>query len=101
MNEDIIVSTVSSVLPLSIVTTVSSVLQLSATWAALLAGVAPAAIANPKQHSKTLWYLYGVACALVAWPLIALPIAHAFSVRSRHISPKIRQKQRRADALAL
>ena len=48
-------------------------LQRSAIWTALLAGLAPAMVANFKRRSIMPWYLYGFACTLVAWPLITLP----------------------------
>src|SRR5215475_10630365 len=70
-------------------------------WTALLAGLAPAMVANFKQRSMMPWYLYGFACTLVAWPLISLPTIHAFLLRPRTLSVKARRKQRRADALAL
>ncbi|MGB8557696.1 MAG: HIRAN domain-containing protein [Pseudolabrys sp.] len=61
----------------------------------------PALIANLKQRPMLHWYCYGVACTLVAWPLIALPTVHALILRPRTASPEARQRQRRADALAL
>jgi len=70
-------------------------------WAALLAGLAPALIANLKQRPIVRWYCYGFACSLVALPLITLPMAHALLLRPRTTSPEARQRQRRADALAL
>jgi len=73
----------------------------STIWTALLAGLAPAAIANFKRRPVMGWYLYGFACTFVAWPLIALATAHALLVRPRTVSPEARQGQRRADALAL
>src|SRR5262245_46091599 len=76
-------------------------LQRSTIWTALLAGLAPAMIANFKRRSVMRWYLYGFACTLVAWPLITLPTVHAFLLRPPTMSPGARQRQRRADALAL
>jgi hypothetical protein len=76
-------------------------LQRSTIWTALLAGLAPAVVANFKRRSMMPWYLYGFACTLVAWPLITLPTIHAFLLRPRTLSPEARRKQRRADALAL
>jgi len=73
----------------------------STIWTALLAGLAPAAIANFKRRPVMGWYLYGFACTFVAWPLIALATIHALLVRPRTVSPEARQGQRRADALAL
>ena len=76
-------------------------LQHSTIWTAVLAALAPAMIANFKRRSVMHWYLYGFACTLVAWPLITLPTVHAFLLRPRTMSPEARQRQRRADALAL
>jgi hypothetical protein len=76
-------------------------LQRSTLWTALLAGLAPAVVANFKRRSMMPWYLYGFACTLVALPLITLPTIHAFLLRPRTLSPEARRKQRRADALAL
>ena len=76
----------------------------STIWAALLAGLAPATIAKFKRRSPIRWYLYGFTCTLVAWPLIALATIHALLVRSQIVSavtPEVRQRQRRLDALAL
>ena len=74
---------------------------LSSIWIALAGGVVPALIAAFKQRPMTRWYLYGFACTLVAWPLLALPTIHALLVL-RHDTPKPSpQRQRRADALAL
>jgi hypothetical protein len=70
-------------------------------WMVLLAALAPAAIAHFRQRSTIRWYLYGLACTLVAWPLVALPTIHALLIRSRTVSPEVRQRQRRADTLAL
>src|SRR5262249_44700112 len=76
-------------------------LQRSTIWMALLAALAPAMIANFKHRSVIRWYLYGFACTLVAWPLVTLPTVHAVLLRPRTMSPEARQRQRRADALAL
>ena len=76
-------------------------LQHSDIWMALLAGLAPAMIANFKRRSVMRWYLYGFASTVVAWPLVTLPTIHALFLRPRTMSPKARQRQRRADALAL
>ena len=73
-------------------------------WTALLAALAPAAIAKFKRRSPIRWYLYGFVCTLVAWPLIGLAMIHALLVRSQivsPVSPEVQQRQRRADALAL
>ena len=66
-----------------------------------MAGLATAAIANFKRRPVMGWYLYGFACTFVAWPLITLATIHALLVRPRTVSPEARQRQRRADALAL
>ena len=47
------------------------------------------------------WYFYGFGCALFAWPLIVVPALHALLIRPRFMSQEDRQRQRRADALAL
>ena len=70
-------------------------------WTVLLAALAPAAVAHFRRRSPMRWYLYGLACTLVAWPLIALATIHALLVRSRTVSPEVTQRQRRTDALAL
>jgi len=80
---------------------ISWLLYRSTILIALLAGLAPAAIANFKRRPAMGWYLYGVACTLVAWPLVTLSTIHALLVRPRTVSPEARQGQRRADALAL
>jgi hypothetical protein len=76
-------------------------LQLSPIWMALAGGFVPALIAVFKRRAMTLWYLYGFACTLVAWPLLALPTIHALLVRQHDVSEQFPQRQRRADALAL
>jgi len=86
MNEDVIIAWL---------------LQLSTMWMALLAGLAPAAIARFKRRPMIWWYLYGFACTQLAWPLIALVTTHALVVRPRTMSTEVRQRQRRADTLAL
>ncbi len=86
MNEDVIISWL---------------LQLSTMWPALLAGLAPAIIARFKRRPAIFWYLYGFACALLAWPLVALVTIHALLVRPRPVSAEARQRQQRADTLAL
>src|SRR5262245_64749472 len=63
-------------------------LQRSTILTALLAGLAPAMVANFKRRSMMPWYLYGFACTLVAWPLITLPTIHAFLLRPRILSPE-------------
>jgi HIRAN domain len=84
-------------------------LRLSPIWIALVAGVMPALIAGFKRRPMTRWYLYGFVSgfvsafvpAFVAWPLIALPMIHALLVRRQGTPEQVRQRQRRADALAL
>ena len=76
-------------------------MQYPTIWTALLIGLVPAMIANFKRRSVMRWYAYGFACSLVALPLVTLPTAHAFLLRSRSASPKSRQRERRTDALAL
>ena len=44
---------------------------LSPIWMALAGGIVPALIAAFKRRAMTVWYLYGFACTLVAWPLLA------------------------------
>jgi hypothetical protein len=62
----------------------------------------PPLIAEMKGRPKTRWYLYGLACALVAWPLVTLPTTHALLLRRRNgMSEQISRRRRRADALAL
>lgn len=75
--------------------------QSSTIWTAFLVGLAPAMIANFKRRSVMRGYLYGFTCTLVAWPLITLPTVHALLLQLRTMSREARQRQRRADALAL
>jgi hypothetical protein len=87
MNEDIIIPWLRQLSPISV---------------ALLAGLAPAVIAAFKRRPMIRWYLYGFVCALLAWPLIALPIVHALLFRRPVVScQRLRLEQRRAQALAL
>ena len=76
-------------------------LQSSTIWTAFLVGLVSAMIANVKRRSVMRWYLYGFTCPLVAWPLITLPTVHALLLQPLTMSPEARQRQRRADALAL
>jgi hypothetical protein len=76
-------------------------MQYPGIWTALLTGLAPAMIASFRRRSLMRWYVYGFACSLVAWPLVTLPTVHAFLLRPRSVSPELRQRRRRADALAL
>jgi hypothetical protein len=71
-------------------------------WGAFLLGFIPTLIAEVKGRPKTRWYLYGAACALVAWPLVTLPTIHALFLRRRNgMSEEVNRQRRRADALAL
>lgn len=71
-------------------------------WLALVLGLVPPLIAGAKQRPKTRWYLYGLACALVAWPLVTVPTIHAlFLPRGNGMSAQIIRQRRRKDALAL
>ena len=76
-------------------------LQNTPIWVALILGFVPALVAGIRRRPKTLWYLYGLACALVAWPLVALPTIHALFLRRRIDRPEQIRDQRRAAALAL
>jgi len=67
----------------------------------LLLGAVPAAIALFKRRPFAAWWLYGFGCVLVAWPLVAVPTVHALLSRRRGASKQDRDRQRRADALAL
>lgn len=70
-------------------------------WILLLSAL-PAVIAGVRGRHLAPWYLYGLGCALFAWPLVALPTLHVLSIRPRLIlSKEDRTRQRRADALAL
>jgi HIRAN domain len=76
-------------------------LQNSAIWVAFMLGFVPALVAGVKQRRKTRWYVYGLVCALVAWPLVTLPTIHALLLRRRNDLPEPMGQRRRADALAL
>ncbi len=76
-------------------------LQNTPIWVALILGFVPAMVAGIRRRPKTLWYLYGLVCALVAWPLVALPTIHALFLRRRIDRPEQIRDQRRAAALAL
>jgi hypothetical protein len=82
-------------------TIVPWLLQPQAIWMALAGGLVPGLIAVFKRRAVTLWYLYGFACTLVAWPLLAVPTIHALLVRRLDTPQRSPQGQRRADALAL
>src|SRR6516164_11655313 len=71
-------------------------------WAAFLLGLLPTLIAELKGRPKVRWYIYGVACALIAWPLVTLPTIHALFLRQQNCSSgKTARQRRRTDALAL
>src|SRR5262249_31699084 len=71
-------------------------------WGAFILGFIPTLIAEVKGRPKTRWYLYSLACALVAWPLVTLPTIHALFLRRRNgMSEEVSRRRRRADALAL
>ena len=80
---------------------VDALLQPAQIWMALAGGFAPGLVAALKRRAMIGWYLYGFVCALVAWPLLALPIIHVLLVRRRDLSKPSPQQQRRADALDL
>jgi hypothetical protein len=70
-------------------------------WIAFILGLIPALIAEVKGRPKTLWYVYGVACALIFWPLVTLPVLHVIFVQRRNGRSQVGRQQRRKDALAL
>jgi hypothetical protein len=71
-------------------------------WLALILAFIPPLIAELKGRPKTRWYLYGLACSLVAWPLVSLPTTHVLLLRRRNgMSEQLSLKRRRANALAL
>src|SRR5215472_18785039 len=71
-------------------------------WLAFILAFMPPLIAELKGRPRTRWYLYGLACALVAWPLVTLPTTHVLLLRRRNgMSEQISRQRRRRDALAL
>ena len=76
-------------------------LQLRPIGQAVVLGFVPALIARWKRRRMMPWYLYGLACALLAWPVVALPAIHALLVRPRGKPEQISPQRRRASALAL
>jgi HIRAN domain len=70
-------------------------------WMLLCLAALPALVAGFRQRHIAPWYLYAVGCALFAWPLILLPTVHALVIHPRFMSKEDRERQRRADALAL
>src|SRR5215468_11967280 len=71
-------------------------------WLAFILAFIPLLIAELKGRRRTRWYLYGLACTLLAWPLVSLPTTHVLLLRRRNgMSEQISRQRRRADALAL
>jgi len=71
-------------------------------WLAFILAFIPPLIAEMKGRRRTRWYLYGLACTLLAWPLLSLPTTHVLLLRRRNgMSEQLSLKRRRADALAL
>ena len=71
-------------------------------WLAFILAFIPPLIAEIKGRRRTRWYLYGLACTLLAWPLLSLPTTHVLLLRRRNgMSEQLSLKRRRADALAL
>ena len=71
-------------------------------WLAFILAFMPPLMAELRGRPRTRWYLYGLACALVAWPLVTLPTTHVLLVRRRTgLSEQIRRQRRRGNALAL
>ena len=76
-------------------------LQPAQIWIALAAGFVPGLIAAFKRRGVMRWYLYGFVCALVTWPLLALPTIHVLLLRRRKAPKPTPQRLRRADVLDL
>jgi hypothetical protein len=74
-------------------------LKLQPIGVALVLGFAPALIARWKRRRMTPWYFYGLVCALLAWPAVALPAIHALLVRRYGKSQQISPQRRRASDL--
>jgi hypothetical protein len=75
--------------------------QLQRIGLALVVGFVPALIARWKHRTMRPWYFYGFACALLAWPAVALPAIHALLVRSHGEPEQVSEQRRRASALVL
>src|SRR5258708_35836865 len=75
-------------------------LQLRSIGVALVLGFGPALIARWKRRRVTPLYLYALACALLAWPAVALPAIHALLVRPHGKPEQISPQRRSASALA-
>jgi hypothetical protein len=69
----------------------------------LFLGTVPAAVAYARGQRLVIWWIYGVAAALFAWPLVVVPTVHALLTRPhlRFMSKEDRERQRRACGLAL
>jgi hypothetical protein len=69
----------------------------------LFLGTVPAAIVYSRGQRLVIWWLYGVAATLFAWPLVIVPTVHALLTRRRlqFLSEEDRARQRRACGLAL
>jgi hypothetical protein len=71
-------------------------------WLAFILAFIPPLIAEMKGRRRTRWYLYGLACTLLAWPLVTLPTTHVLLLRRPNgLSEQIRRQRRRRAALAL
>src|SRR5215471_17952053 len=71
-------------------------------WVAFILAFMPPLMAELRGRPRTRWYLYGLGCALVAWPLVTLPTIHVLLLRRRNdMSEQVSRQRRRADALAL
>jgi HIRAN domain len=75
--------------------------QLQQIGVALIMGFVPALIARWKRRSMATWYLYGLLCALLAWPAVVVPTIHALLIRPHSKPEQNSQRRRRASALAL
>jgi hypothetical protein len=53
-------------------------------WLAFILAFIPPLIAEMKERRRTRWYLYGLACTLLAWPLLLLPTTHVLLIRRRN-----------------
>ncbi len=82
-------------------TMIEMLLQLPPIGVALVIGFVPALIARGRRRPMMPWYLYGFACALFAWPAVALPAIHALLIRQHGNPDRTSRKRRRASALAL
>ncbi len=84
---------------MSAATIIEWLAQLRPIGVELVIGFVPALIARSKRRPMAPWYLYGFLCALLAWPVVAVPVIHALLV---HGKPELfNQQRRRASVLAL